>query len=225
MVNEHVTELNKEAKNIVIAGWLLAISVLLGTGLIAVVNWHSTPYITENERQMLLRNLNSVIPPQIYDNEILSDNIEVVDQKLLGSKEPTIVYRARMNGKPVAVAMKVIAPKGYSGPIVLLIGVDYSGQITGVRVVKHRETPGLGDGIEIQRSDWIENFFGKSIYVPTESGWKVKRDGGKFDQLTGATITPRAIVGAVYKALKYYEKNRVFLFSHVEKIADNKGHP
>jgi len=204
--------MGNQYKSIMLTGWLLAISALLGTALMVLVNWHSEPYIKYNERQVLLRSLNTVIPVGSYNNDILNDSTQVFSRELLGSSEPSIIYRARKSGKPVAAALSVTAPNGYGGPIILLIGIDYSGKITGVRVVKHRETPGLGDSIEIQRSNWIEIFTGKTRYNPGESGWRVKRDGGEFDQFTGATITPRAIVAAVHKALIYYEQNRELLF-------------
>ena len=200
-------------RNILLTGWLLAISALLGTGLMVLVNRHSVPYIEHNERQVLLRSLNAVIPVETYDNDILNDSIQVTDEKLLGSDAPITIYRARATGRPVAAALTIIAPNGYSGPIVLLVGIGYTGQITGVRVVRHRETPGLGDSIEIQRSSWIESFNGKSSTNPKAAGWRVKRDGGEFDQFTGATITPRAVVGAVHKALLYFERHRDIIFS------------
>jgi len=209
-------------KNILLAGWLLAVSALIGTGLMSVVNWHSKPYIAENERLVLLRTLNSVIAPDSYDNDILNDTIRVSDKKLLGSKDPIIVYRARSSGKPVAAVLTVIAPKGYNGDIVILVGIQYSGEITAVRVVNHRETPGLGDAIEIQRSNWIDVFTGKSSLNPTNTGWKVKRDGGEFDQFTGATITPRAIVDAVHKALLYFEQNKEQLFTISNTVANKE---
>jgi len=213
---------SNEHKNVLLVGWLLAISALLGTGLLAVVNWHSKPFIAENERRQLLRSLSSVIPTESYTNDILQDSIEVLDPQLLGSHKPSIIYRARNEDGPVATALTVVAPNGYSGPIILLVGIDYAGKITGVRVVKHRETPGLGDAIEIQRSSWIEHFTGKSKNNPNTKGWKVKRDGGEFDQLTGATITPRAVVGAVHRALQYFEQNRQALFS-AEKLTADKS--
>lgn len=200
-------------RNVLTAGWLLALFALIGTGLMAAVNWHSEPYIAENERQVLLRSLNSVIPRNLYNNDILNDTITVLDEEFLGTNESTIVYRARKGAEPVAAALAVVAPNGYSGPIFLLVGIDFSGKITGVRVVKHRETPGLGDGIEIKRSNWIEVFVGKSRTNPAKPGWKVKRDGGEFDQFTGATITPRAVVGAVHKALLFFEQNRKLIFA------------
>jgi len=203
---------NSVSKQISKAGWLLAISVLLGTGLLAVIHWHSKSYIAENQRLTLLRSLNAVVPTASYNNDILQDYIEIVSPKYLGTEKPSIVYRARKAGRPVAAVLTVVAPNGYSGPIVLLVGINYAGDITGVRVVKHRETPGLGDAIEIERNPWINIFSGKSIDNPTKTGWQVKRDGGEFDQFTGATITPRAVVAAVYRALAYFEQNRDHLF-------------
>lgn len=210
----------EQNKNAFIAGWLLAISALLGTGLMAVVNWHSKPFIAENERQVLLRSLNSIIPSDTYSNDILNDTIAIQDQKLLGSKDTTVIYRARTNTKPIAAALTVVAPKGYTGPITILVGISYAGKITGVRVVKHRETPGLGDAIEAKRSSWIDKFTGKSRTNPNDAGWRVKRDGGEFDQFTGATITPRAVVGAVHNALLFFEKNRELIFSNPDIVND-----
>ena len=123
------------------------------------------------------------------------------------------VYRARSEGRPVAAAMKLRANDGYNGRIDLLIGVYANGEVSGVRVLSHRETPGLGDGIDIARSDWILDFNGKSLRSPEPAGWTVERDGGVFDQFTGATITPRAVVHAVRRALEYFEENRETLFS------------
>lgn len=201
------------SKSVFISGWLLALTALAGTGMMAIINWHSEPYIKNNERDTLLRTLNSVLPVNTYDNDILNDTIKLRDKQYLGSAEPTIIYRARKGDKPVGAALRVIAPDGYSGDIVLLVGIDYAGSLTGVRVVKHRETPGLGDGIEIQRSQWIEFFTGKSLNNPGQGQWKVKRDGGSFDQLTGATITPRAVVGAVRNALTFFNINQEKIFS------------
>ena len=201
-------------KSVFITGWLLAVTALIGTGMMIMVNWHSKPFIMKNERETLLRTLNSVLPANIYNNDILNDTVNLTDKQYLGSDEPAIIYRARNDNKPAAAALKIIAPNGYSGEIILLVGIHYSGQITGVRVIKHRETPGLGDNIEIQRSNWIMSFDGKSLNSPKESQWKVKRDGGYFDQFTGATITPRAIVGAVHKALIFFKNNRDRIFSN-----------
>jgi len=202
-------ELNPD---ILSAGWMLAITAFLGTALMAVVNWHSQPYIKENERQVLLKTLNTLIPASMYDNDIVTDTVLLQDVELLGSENASLIYRARKNDDPVAAVMTIIAPDGYTGPIVLLVGVNYAGTIQGVRVVKHRETPGLGDAIDFERDDWILSFNNKSLSKPQAPGWKVKRDGGEFDQLTGATITPRAVVKAVHKALQFYQQYRNEIF-------------
>jgi len=199
--------------NIFTPGGLLAITALVGTGILFVINWHSSPYIKENERQMLLKSVSSVLDNVQYDNDILEDTLKVYDKTQLGHDSPSLIYRVRKDKNPIAAVITVIAPNGYSGQIKLLVGINTNNVITGVRVVKHKETPGLGDGIEKQRSDWIDIFLGKSLHNPKVGGWKVKRDGGEFDQLTGATITPRAIVGAVYKALRYFRTHYVEIFS------------
>ena len=121
-------------------------------------------------------------------------------------------YRARLQGEPVAVIFNSVAPDGYNGKIHLLVGVNIDASLAGVRVVKHAETPGLGDAIEIRKSPWIRGFDGKSLNNPDQAGWRVKRDGGEFDQLTGATITPRAIVAAVRNTLLYYQQNADMIF-------------
>jgi electron transport complex protein RnfG len=128
-----------------------------------------------------------------------------------------MVYRALKDAKPVALVMSVIAPDGYSGSIKLLVGINTDGTLSGVRAVAHRETPGLGDAIEEQRSDWVQQFNGASLENPPLDRWKVRKDGGDFDQLTGATITPRAVVQAVRNALLYYRQHRETLFATDEQ--------
>jgi electron transport complex protein RnfG len=169
--------------------------------------------IAANERAYLLRSLNDVLPESAYDNEMFTDTIQVTDPELLGSKDPITIYRARMAGQPVAALLTPVAPKGYGGPIRLLVGITTDGVIIGVRVVSHRETPGLGDVIEIDRSDWLLGFDGLSMGNPAEKKWAVKRDGGDFDQFTGATITPRAVVHAVRDALIYFSENSDAIFA------------
>ena len=212
--------------NIVIAGILLAVTALVGTGLMAAVNTHSRPYIEANEHEVLLKTINAVLPAEYYDNQITKDTIHFEAPGFLGTKESSLIYRGWQGKTPSAVVMTVIAPNGYTGPIKLLVGVNYDGQITGVRVVKHRETPGLGDAIERKRSDWITGFDGKSLDNPSSSGWHVQRDGGEFDQFTGATITPRAVVGAVHNALKFYRQHRAEIFKQTktgeESLQQNK---
>ncbi|MCW8825299.1 MAG: electron transport complex subunit RsxG, partial [Gammaproteobacteria bacterium] len=174
------------------------------------------PHIKENERQAVLKNLHTLIPSTEHDNAIEGDTIEVTDE-MLGSPKPVKIYRARMGKLPVAAIIGSIAPDGYGGNIYLLVAIRHNGVLAGVRVVGHRETPGLGDGIEAERSDWVLGFNDRSLTNPTDSGWGVKKDGGVFDQFTGATITPRVVVAAVYKTLKYYSENREALFSQSEQ--------
>ncbi|MBD3634211.1 MAG: electron transport complex subunit RsxG, partial [Methylophaga sp.] len=135
----------------------------------------------------------------------------------LGTVEPTAGDRARQNGELVAVVLTVIAPDGYSCTIRMLVGIYHSGKLAGVRVIDHKETPGLGDKIDVKKDDWILQFEGLSLGKPPASKWKVKKDGGEFDQFTGATITPRAVVAAVKKSLEYFRKHRDELFAVTEE--------
>jgi electron transport complex protein RnfG len=133
---------------------------------------------------------------------------------------PVTVYRARMDGLPVAVMMIITAPDGYNGDIRLLAGIDAEGAVIGVRVISHKETPGLGDPIEIEKSDWILGFNKKSLRNPESNGWGVKRDDGQFDQFTGATISPRAVVKVMHNTLLYFDANKQMLFDTPTQSTD-----
>lgn len=196
-----------------ISALFLFLFAVIGTGLVAFTFDSTAERIAENERRALLKSLNELVPASRYDNDIFSDILYVRDSELLGTGEPVPVYRARKNGWPVAAVLAPVAPDGYSGNIRLLVAINLDGTLAGVRVVQHRETPGLGDVIEAERSDWILAFNGRSLSDPVLERWKVKRDGGAFDQITGATITPRAVVKAVRKALLYYQANGQRLFA------------
>jgi electron transport complex protein RnfG len=185
---------------------------LAGTSLVAISHALTHDRIEANERAALLQRLHEVVPPETHDNDLFEDVIRVRSPELLGTGEPVPVYRARQGGQPVAAVLAPVAPDGYSGPIRLLVGVRHDGAVMGVRVVSHSETPGLGDQIEHGKSDWIEGFRGRSLSDPEPEGWAVERDGGAFDQLTGATITPRAVVRAVHDALRFFRDNRERLF-------------
>ena len=199
-------------RQILISGAFLWMFAVVGTTLVATTELTTRDAISENERRVLLRNLHALLPPDRLDNDIANDTVEVPASQLLGTSQHTPVYRARRQGEPVAAIFNAIAPDGYSGRIHLLIGIYVDGRIAGVRVVKHAETPGLGDAIEIRKSPWITNFDGKSLDDPQPSGWQVRRDGGDFDQLTGATITARAVVSAVRNTLVYYRRNADTIF-------------
>ncbi|NNL95103.1 MAG: electron transport complex subunit RsxG [Xanthomonadales bacterium] len=195
---------------------LLGLVAVLGTALLAVVHTMTRDRITAQERRVVLKQLHQVLPDSAYDNALHEDVLRITDEAFFQTQEPVTVYRARLGTEPVAVIMQVVAPDGYNGDIKLLVGVYADGSISGVRVVSHRETPGLGDPIEHQRSDWILDFNGRSLGNPEPAGWAVRRDGGVFDQFTGATITPRAVVEAVERALRYFEARHEYLFSYPE---------
>ena len=197
-------------------GLILAGFAIGATSLVVLTEDQTHDQIIDNERQTLLNAINAVIPDGQYDNEILTDTLILGSNKQLGTKEVSTVYRARKNDEPVAVVLTAIAPNGYNGKIKLLLGINYDGHLTGVRVIQHKETPGLGDKIDLKKADWILNFTGLSLSNPDESRWKVKKDGGDFDQFTGATITPRAIVDAVKSALDYFSTHRDALFAITE---------
>ena len=202
------------ARTIMITAALLTIFAIAGAALVGITFVNTEDDIKHNERLSLLKQLNTIIPPERYNNDLIDDIITIdADRSYLGTDEPTQAYRARRDGKDVAVVFPASAPNGYNGPIDLLVGIYVDGTIAGVRVVKHRETPGLGDAVSTTHSDWILGFDGRSLADPDQNGWKVKRDGGVFDQFTGATITPRAVVKAVHNALVYFENNRQTLFA------------
>jgi electron transport complex protein RnfG len=203
-------------KQVLTTAALLMFFAVVGAGVVGMTYENTYERIKRNEQRVLLRKLNTILPPQQYDNDLLDDQIELERDPLLGTVEPSKAYLAYKNDRPVAVVLSPIAPNGYSGPIHMLVGIYYDGRVAGVRVVKHRETPGLGDAVESQRSDWILGFAGRSLHDPVEKSWKVKRDGGAFDQFTGATITPRAVVKAVRMALVYFQQHRKELFNETE---------
>ncbi len=203
-------------RQILISGAFLWLFAVVGTTLVAVTEHGSREAIVANEREVLLRNLYALLPANEFDNDIATDRIEVAASPLLGTEQASTVYRARRRGEPVAAIFNSIAPDGYSGRIHLLVGIYVDGSIAGVRVIRHAETPGLGDAIEIRKSPWIRGFEGRSLENPVLARWAVRRDGGDFDQLTGATITPRAIVEAVKNTLLYYRRNAAMIFRRQE---------
>ena len=200
-------------KQILRTASVLMLFAVLGAALVGLTFNQTIDAIKHNEKLFLLKKLNSIIPAKSYNNDLLLDTITIQPNHLINTKQATQAYRARKDNKDVAVVFTSIAPNGYNGSIHLLVGINVNGQLAGVRVVKHQETPGLGDVVSISHSDWILGFDNKSLSNPDSKHWKVKRDGGIFDQFTGATITPRAVVNAVHDALLYFEKNQEMLFS------------
>jgi len=164
--------------------------------------------------------LEAVMPAIAHDNDLLDDSFMLApdttsyrDIALLGLSTPRPAYLARLGGSISGVILPLATPDGYSGTITLLIGISSDGMITGVRVLDHRETPGLGDKIEPRISPWILGFEQRTLAGTTARQWQVKKDGGDFDQFVGATITPRAVVAAVYRALQFFEANRTALLN------------
>ncbi len=186
---------------------------IIGTVLAILTEQQTRDRIAENRRTHILRTLHELITPDSYDNDLLADAITVVNEELLGTARPATVYRASFNGEFVAAIVESVAPDGYGGPIRLLVGIDRSGVLTGVRVASHQETPSLGAGISQDRSDWILAFDGRSLDDPVAAGWSVRQDGGEFDQFTGATISARATVKAVHRTLIYFSDNRDEVFA------------
>ena len=205
------------------SGLLLGMIAMLGTALLAGVNDLTHERIIEQEKHRTLQQLHEIVAVASFNNDLLEDVIEVDDAAFFQHPAPVTVYRARMDGQPVAVVMIVTAPDGYNGDIRLLAGINSFGEILGVRVVSHRETPGLGDPIEFEKSSWILGFTSKSLGNPDGTGWAVKRDGGQFDQFTGATVSPRAVVRAVHRALLYFAANRQMLFDTPAKTVNPSG--
>ena len=199
---------NAQIKTIVITASLLMLFAVIGAALVGLTFFQTEDDIKHNEELTLLKKLNNIIPAESYDNDLLEDAITLTPNIMLGTEEPTLAYRARKHKDNVAVVFSSVAPNGYNGPIHLLVGVKADGTLAGVRVVKHRETPGLGDVVSLSHSDWILGFDGRSLSNPEERGWKVKRDGGIFDQFTGATITPRAVVREAHNALLYFAQHQ-----------------
>lgn len=199
-------------RHITASGLILAMFAVLGVGLVAFTHQATKGQIAENERMALLNSLSTLVPATSIDNDIATDLTVVSNQDMLGSAETT-VYLGRKDSKPVAAVFTSIAPDGYSGQIKLLVAIRADGSLGGVRVVAHKETPGLGDKIEVEKGDWVHAFAGKSIGNPDISHWKVRRDGGDFDQFSGATITPRAVVKAVKNTLLFYQDNGKKLFA------------
>lgn len=197
--------------SILIAAGILASFAVLGTSLVAFTHLATEERIKANERETLLRSLYALVPREKVDNDMISDAIMINAIEFLGGKETT-VYRGRKQQQPVAVVLTTIVPNGYSGPIKLLVAVRYDGSLGGVRVISHKETPGLGDKVEESRSDWIYSFNNKSLGNPPLDKWGVKRDGGVFDQFTGATVTPRSIVQAVKNTLLYVRDHKDALY-------------
>jgi Na+-translocating ferredoxin:NAD+ oxidoreductase subunit G len=193
------------------AATLAVIAALLTVGLVAIASI-TRDRIARNQQAWIRQHLDTLVPPHSYDNDPLTDTLQVSSRDLLGSAQAVTAYRMRKAGAPVAVAIRSMAPDGYRGPLELLVVIAPDGKLVGVRVIRHNETPGLGDAFENRDADWLTRFRGLSLTNPPQQRWTVRRDGGDFDAFTGATITPRAIVKAVRRTLEFYRGNQELLF-------------
>lgn len=201
-----------DKRNIAVPTATLAIiAALLTVGLVTFANL-TRDRIARNQQVWIKQHLDALVPPQSYDNDPLIDTTEVTAPDLLGTAAPVTAYRMRKAGLPVAVAIRSIAPDGYRGPLELLVAIAPGGQLLGVQVIRHNETPGLGDAFENRDAGWLDRFRGLSLTKPPQQRWTVRPDGGDFDAFTGATITPRAIVKAVRRTLEFYQCNEDRLY-------------
>lgn len=191
--------------------------------LVTASNEFSRDRITANERARLLQSLYSVLDPAIINENVEPVLISAMDPQLLGSGDPIDVFIALDRGRPVAAIFASIAPDGYNAAIRLLIGISVDERITGVRVISHRETPGLGDAIEIRKSNWILQFDGTSLQQPEAALWAVEKDEGAFDSITGATVTPRAVIKAVKNTLLYFSGHKNELFETAQRVATERA--
>ena len=193
--------------------FILFFVVLLGLAILAPINSLTREIVIKREEEEKMRVIGQILPEELYNNRLLRDSVKVPpDQALLHTRNRTVAYRARLNGKPSAVVLEAVAPDGYSGNIFLMLAVKEDGTVTGVRVLSHNETPGLGDYIEIAKNNWIKMFGGKSLANTSDRQWEVRKDSGRFDYVTRATLSARAIVHATHRVLIYYQAHKEELF-------------
>lgn len=197
---------------------ILFVFVIVFTGLLAGAYLWTKPALEASAAEEKMKLIDEVLPRGSYDNELLKDTVSLPASPLLGTDEETVAYRARKGGQAVALVLEAVAPDGYSGKIRLILAVNADGSVAGVRVTLHRETPGLGDYIEPKKDKnkerpWITQFNGLTHAAVSDKEWKVKKDGGRFDAIAGATVTPRAVVKAVRKATKYVAENQTQLYA------------
>lgn len=197
-------------KNISRNGVILGAFTLATTALISITFWLTKPVIERQQQQKILEILGEVLPSDKWDND-LANNCIIVENPALG-KGPHKIYRAWLGNKPSALILESTTPKGYSGDIKYLVSVIDNNLVGGVRVLEHRETPGLGDKIELRISQWVLSFNNKALLDLQGTTWNVKKDGGKFDQFTGATITPRAVVKGVKETALWASENYLASF-------------
>jgi len=195
------------------SGITLAVIAAICTALVASTYQLTHERIAANEQAWLEQSLQPALSGLFFDSGVSESRVTIPAPHGLPGSEDAVIYRVYSGDTPVAALFVVSARDGYAGAIRFLIGIDIDGAVTGVHVLSHRETPGLGDRIESSKSEWVKQFDGRSLIDPQPSGWKIKRDGGEFDQLTGASVTPRAVIKAIRETLSYFDANRDTVFA------------
>ncbi|MES9851248.1 MAG: electron transport complex subunit RsxG [Candidatus Thiodiazotropha sp. L084R] len=187
-------------------GLTVGVFTAIGVTLVSLVHQATAEQIFENQREAIRQAFNQVLESERYDNQPFNHPLELESAEWINGGEPITVYTAISKGQLIATLLSVEAQHGYNGKITLLVGILADGTLSGVEVVAHHETPGLGDKIESRRSPWLEQFHGRSLASPKQDDWGVKRDGGAFDQISGATVTSRAVIQSLKKALTYIQQ-------------------
>jgi electron transport complex protein RnfG len=189
-------------------GAILALFALACTSVVAITNAVTKDLIIEQEQTQLLKIINQLLPEDGHDNNIFQSCKFMTNETLLGTSEPQRIFTASKNNEVVGYAIEGIAPTGYNGNIKLVVGIDTIGKVTGVRILGHNETPGLGDKVEYRKSNWLDDFVDQTLTDENSHTWAVTKDGGDFDSFTGATITPRAVVNSVKDILTFYQSEQ-----------------
>ena len=201
------------SSGIVKSGVTLAAIAAICTLLVAATFQLTAERIEANAQAWLERSLEPALSGVFFEGSVTESKLEVPPPHDLPGNDTAVIYRVFAEGAPVAALFAVTAREGYAGPIRILVGVGIDGVVTGVRIVEHRETPGLGDRIDQSRSDWVYQFDGRSLGNPVEARWLLDVDGGDFDQLTGASVTPRAVIKAIRDTLLYFDAHREEIFT------------
>ena len=200
-------------RSVIKTGLTLAGIAAICTALVAATYHATRDRIIANEKALLEQSLQPALSGIFYDSGVTESRLVLEPPHELPGSGPAIIYRVYAENEPVAALFVVTARDGFSGPIRILLGVDSDGSVTGLRILEHRETPGLGDRIDSARSNWVFQFDGRSLGDPDVGSWFLRVDGGEFDQLTGASVTPRAVIKAVRDTLLYFEAHREEIFA------------
>lgn len=199
-------------KTVIKTGLTLALIAAICTSLVAATYQLTRERIAANQKALLEQSLQPALAGVFFDSGVSESRLVLAPPHALPGNDAAVIYRVFANEQPVAALFAVTARDGFSGPIRILLGVEYDGTVTGIRILQHRETPGLGDRIESTRSDWVFQFDRRSMGDPVVTGWAIRSDGGEFDQLTGASVTPRAVIKALRDTLIYFDAHRDEIF-------------